>query len=201
MSNPKVYIASPFFPQKRISEEVGGTGRPFNTRWPFDPNSGIEFDESLEGHEIVNPNMDTVKGLETAVEDCGYEALSPRRDGTMIDSDSSLEEWREAFQWNVDSIEDSDVLIANIDDVDQGTSFEHGLAYEMDCHIITFTTRDYTLNLMLAQSVLAHATAFYELKDILYRLKGIITEGSVDQNTKKTLASIQADYMYTGSIE
>lgn len=53
-------------------------------------------------------------------------------------------------------IQKSDLVIALIDDKDQGTIYEVGYAVAFDKKVITISDHDYEVNIMLSSSVLSH---------------------------------------------
>ena len=77
----------------------------------------------------------------------------------------------------VDNIDDANLVVALIDDRDIGTIFEIGYAFAMGVPVITFTNMDYGMNLMLAESVLAHCKGVEQLTEAL----DMIDNGATDE--------------------
>lgn len=74
---------------------------------------------------------------------------------------------QQVFRDNIDNIDDSDLLVAVIDDRDIGTIFEMGYACKAGIPIITYTDLGYGMNLMLAESTLAHCKGQEQLYDAI----------------------------------
>ena len=81
--------------------------------------------------------------------------------------DPSANTRRQVFKDNVENIDAVDLVVALIDDRDIGTIFEVGYAYKANVPIITFTNQGFGMNLMLAESVLAHCKGVEQLKEAM----------------------------------
>ena len=144
--------------------------------------------------------VNSVRALETLIESCGYRCLSPSRDGIVIAAESTWEDRRQGFTWNTDSIESSQLVVANIDDRDQGTSYEMGYAYGQDKPIVTISLHNYEVNLMLACGTLGHLKSLEELKVALDILRESLSTNDA-QGKLEAFAIINARFLYRGRIE
>jgi nucleoside deoxyribosyltransferase len=102
--------------------------------------------------------LELVKKIEHELEAHSIQYYSPRLDGVL--KDMSREERRKNAQMiynrNIENIEDSDWILAVIDNFDPGTVFEIGFAAAIGKRIVTLSNENYGLNVMLAQCVEAH---------------------------------------------
>lgn len=81
--------------------------------------------------------------------------------------DPSPETRKGVFRDNVDNIDDADLIVAVIDGRDIGTIFEIGYACKAGVPVMTYTDLGFGMNLMLAESVLAHCKGSKQLNDAL----------------------------------
>lgn len=93
--------------------------------------------------------------------------FSPRLEGGVL-KDMTDEERKAAsdsvYEMNVRGIEQSDCIIAIIDNFDPGTMFELGYAAAKQKRIITVSNNNYGLNVMLAKPAETHT---YNAKDAI----------------------------------
>jgi nucleoside 2-deoxyribosyltransferase len=107
-----------------------------------------------------------VEMMEQEIEAAGFELLSPRRSGVLLDMSPAhrAESARKIFEQNVRDIEDCDVMVAVIDDRDPGTMWEMGFCHGLGMRqIFTYTEHDYAINIMLKGCVTGHARGQLEL--------------------------------------
>jgi len=106
-----------------------------------------------------------VKKIEDELESITLDFYSPRLDGILMNmtSEERAQSKRKIYDNNVKNIIDCDIMVAVIDDRDQGTVFEMGYAAAIRKQIITITNKDYDVNIMLAESVYAHLKEFHDL--------------------------------------
>ena len=71
------------------------------------------------------------------------------------------------FTDNVVNIDDSDLMLAVIDDRDSGVMFEIGYAYRASIPIVTYTSKNYGSNLMLAHSIIGHTKIIESVREVL----------------------------------
>jgi nucleoside 2-deoxyribosyltransferase len=105
--------------------------------------------------------------------------------------DPSASTRRAVYEDNVNNISDAQLLVALIDDRDTGTVFEMGWAAARDIPIITFTLHDYGVNLMLAESVLAHTKGAEQLRQAVSLfvksfISGCIASTKFDEQFKRS---------------
>jgi len=95
--------------------------------------------------------------------------------------DPSADTRRQVFRDNVDNIDDADLIVACIDDRDIGTIFEIGYACKAGVPIITFTNMGYGMNLMLAESTLAHCKGVGQLNEAVGMFLAGFRNGNLDE--------------------
>lgn len=139
----KIYVAGPFFSEKQL-----------------DVLTRIEtVIESIFGPDSCFKPRDARSAAKKLNADIG------------AGKDPSAATRHEVFCDNVDNIDDADLMVAITDGRDSGTLFEHGYAYAQGIPIITYTDEQYGLNLMLAESVLAHCKGETQLRAALTLVK------------------------------
>jgi len=118
-----------------------------------------------------------VEEVEKLIHEVGLVYYSPRSDG-ILQSMTPAERIAQApkiFKTNCVHVANADAVLALLDDHDTGTYWEMGFAYAIRRYnlqqhwyrIFAFTTQRPTLNVMLQQSVDAHACGLEELKTML----------------------------------
>jgi len=124
--------------------------------------------------------LNTVMLIELALEEAGIPYFSPRSEGVLIDM--TPEEREKAFEGiylsNIQNMNDCDVMVANIDDRDTGTTFEIGYMTGRNKPVLSYSGHDYQINVMLRQSVLTHNT---NINNLVTNLKEIDMELDVTQ--------------------
>jgi nucleoside 2-deoxyribosyltransferase len=144
--------------------------------------------------------VNSVRALEAAIEACGYTCLSASRDGTVIAAESTWKDRRKGFTWSTNAIDSCQLVVANIDDRDQGTSHEMGYAYGKDKPILTISMHDYDVNLMLACCIIGHLKSLAELGEVLELLREPLMTNDA-QSKLEAFAIINAKFLYRGRIE
>jgi nucleoside 2-deoxyribosyltransferase len=112
----------------------------------------------------------TVELMEAEIEKAGFELLSPRRSGVLMDMSPSerAASARRIFVKNCEDITASDYLLALVDDRDPGTIWEMGFCTGIGGRLLfTYTEHDYDLNVMIKGSVAGHARGPTELRGML----------------------------------
>lgn len=99
--------------------------------------------------------------------------------------DPSAETRKQVFRDNVENIDDADLVVALIDDRDIGTIFEIGYAYAKGVPVMTFTDKGYGMNLMLAESVLAHCKGLGQLRHAMKMFVDGATEEQFESAFKR----------------
>jgi len=112
-----------------------------------------------------------VEKIENLLESLNLQYFSPRQTGVTL-SNLSPEERKNHAHWvfekNVEWLEQSDVMVAVIDDRDPGVMWEIGFFYAgASGQIITYTESDYGLNVMIQECVDAHCKGIDRLRDCL----------------------------------
>jgi nucleoside 2-deoxyribosyltransferase len=133
---------------------------------------------------FFNPEqVAAVERLESLVKSSGHDFYSPRKDGVLIDmsADEKRKSAKKIFSLNIHWISVCDAVIAIIDDRDAGVIWELGFAYATRRHretikrvgiiiqpwIVTYTTKDYGLNVMIKECVDSHCRSEDQLRDVL----------------------------------
>lgn len=99
-----------------------------------------------------------VEQIEVAAAKPTIRLFSPRSEGVIL---GMTKEERDAlapkiFESNCSHIDRTDLVFAVVDDRDPGVIWEMGYAYARSIPIITYTDRDFGLNVMISMSVAAH---------------------------------------------
>ena len=71
------------------------------------------------------------------------------------------------FVENLVALSHADLIVSLIDDKDTGTSIEIGIALKNKTPVITYSSNDYGVNLMLASSVLTHTKTLKKLENAM----------------------------------
>lgn len=112
-------------------------------------------------------------------------AASARKLNVMIGAgkDPSADVRRAVFADNINNIDSADFVVALVDDRDVGTIFEMGYACRAGVPVISYTAKGYGMNLMLAESVLAHCKGAQQLHDaVALFLEQVRTTGIIDMS-------------------
>ena len=111
--------------------------------------------------------------------------FSPRRE-TQVQSGAPEEARRATFLANVENVNDSDLIVALVDDSDKGTLFECGLAYNANVPILYYSeyAEKKPFNLMLVESCeqLGYVTNIDMLKE---RIEELLEKGIDNMNHHK----------------
>ena len=101
---------------------------------------------------------------------------------------------------NITNIDDADLVVALVDDRDVGTVFEMGYACKAGIPVISFTAQGYGMNLMLAESVIAHCKGCDQLAAalelfLIQRVNGQVDVTAFDERFKRANLSegVEAD--------
>lgn len=115
--------------------------------------------------EQINRIEKVEKLLENRAE---YQLFSPRKEILLV-PDSSEEDRNHAFRKNIETINDSDLVLCITDGKDIGTIWEAGYAYAKNKQILYFceTLGGNPFNVMLAKSAYGIATSFEQLKNMI----------------------------------
>jgi len=116
--------------------------------------------------------LSLVKNIESELSNADIQFFSPRLEGGIIKNMTKEEKEKSIksiYQMNVDGIDESDAVIAVIDNFDAGTMFEIGYATKANKTIITVTNNNYGLNVMLSEPVKHHTNS---AKDAVAALLG-----------------------------
>lgn len=96
------------------------------------------------------------------------EVFAPFYNGIVLKPTDSRERWETVFKLDVDMIQLSNLMIANIEGFEPGTIFETGIAYAKNVPVIAYSSvKGRGLNLMLAQSCMGFANSPIELEHYL----------------------------------
>ncbi len=134
----KVYVAGPFFNQTQLDSMIA-------------IESVLEKNSSEEVPIDIFRPRDSTASAKKLNQDIG------------AGKDPSATTRHNVFMDNVNNIDDANLVVALIDGRDIGTIFEIGYAYGVNVPIITFTNLGFGMNLMLAESTLAHCKGLDQL--------------------------------------
>lgn len=107
------------------------------------------------------------------------ELYSPRKDGVLTQMKTPEERKRAApkiFNRNIEKMNWADLIVAVIDDRDPGVMFEIGWSYSNATEIVTFTAKNYGVNLMIQGAAKAHAKS---VEDLVTMIKSGLDEDTV----------------------
>lgn len=98
---------------------------------------------------------------------------------------------KDIFMSNTQAIECCKLMLANIDNRDPGTMFEIGYAVAQDIPVITYSTHNYGVNIMIGQSARLHLTSLTEVIKAAHDLMEDIAEfGHFEDSTWETYKTI-----------
>ena len=100
----------------------------------------------------------------------GLTMFRPRLDSVNLSKDNSAKARKQAFDDDVNAIEESRFIFANTRDKDPGTLFEVGYAYKAGVPIVGFASglpKGAPYNIMLAGAMVHVITSFGQLQDFL----------------------------------
>lgn len=105
------------------------------------------------------------------------------------------------FGDNVDNIDDSDLMVAIIDDHDSGTIWEIGYAFRAHVPVITFTGRNFGSNLMLAQSTIGHLKSVADLRGAIRIANPRLSRQSPESIFGEAMAEIQSRFKTADALK
>lgn len=116
-----------------------------------------------------------ITSIENLCLELGIPAFSPRFGDAALKMNEmlakkevpSLELKNEVFKDNWSNINNAPFMIAVIDGRDTGVVWEMGYAFKANVPIITFTDKNFGMNLMLAQCTIGHCKGIGNLKQAL----------------------------------
>jgi nucleoside 2-deoxyribosyltransferase len=160
----KIYVAGPFFNQQQL-----------------DTLTAVEAElEKHDNIELFRPR-DSTASAKKLNKDIG------------AGKDPSQETRHNVFLDNVNNIDDADLVVAIIDGRDIGTIFEIGYAYGINVPIITYTNEGFGMNLMLAESTLAHCKGLDQLGKAIEGFIGGWSDEDFEVNFKRANLSETVD--------
>lgn len=115
----------------------------------------------IAGPFFNDAQIERVVNIEELLVSMGIEFFSPMRHGVL--NVETQDKAQSIFDGNVSAMDKASTIIAIIDDRDTGTIWEMGYAYATEKDIITYTTQEHGLNIMLAKSVRAHCETILKL--------------------------------------
>lgn len=106
-----------------------------------------------------------VQAVEAVLDFNNMPYYSPRSEGVLMNMTPEQKKARMKyiFEKNVEMLNHCDKIVAIIDNYDTGTVWEIGYAYSRFKPIITLTDKDYGLNVMIAQCVVAHCKSVEQI--------------------------------------
>jgi nucleoside 2-deoxyribosyltransferase len=122
---------------------------------------------------FFNPQqIKIVEDVEEVLNQCQgiLQYYSPRQSGIVLKDlppAVRMARAKEVYDANIANMEWCDVIVAVVDGRDAGTFFEIGWGIAKGKIIITYTAKNYGLNVMLQESVAAHVTNMFDLLTVL----------------------------------
>ncbi len=119
-----------------------------------------------------------VEEIEFALNQYQIEYFSPRSEGVIknMTPEERKERMRNIYDSNMDGIAECNLMIAVIDGRDVGTMFELGVQACLkrgrvdERYIVTFSDKNFGLNVMLKFASDCHINGFEEFQDMLYNI-------------------------------
>lgn len=110
-----------------------------------------------------------VSAIESLLAYRNVKYFSPRSFGVIKDMtpEEKKARMRDVYLKNIAEIHDSDYLIAVVDGYDAGTMFEIGYAICLGKEVVTFTSENRKVNVMLKESVSGHAVGILKLDEFV----------------------------------
>lgn len=110
-----------------------------------------------------------VESIEATLRQAGHEVFSPREGTKLGDQlgktmEERLASAKEIYDRNVDAMNWAEVMVAVVDGSDAGTMFEVGFYAANKRPIVSFTSKNKPLNIMIQQAVIAHCLGINDLK-------------------------------------
>ena len=119
--------------------------------------------------------LETVKSIETELQEKGVKFFSPRSEGVLLDLAPSerASHLKRMYDSNINHMSECNMMIAVVDGRDIGTMFEIGfftskMLSEKENLLVTFTNHSFGLNVMIQQSVDAHLKGVDDLAGLLH---------------------------------
>ena len=109
----------------------------------------------IAGPFFSKEQKETINKIERLLKARDTHFYSPMRDGVIGEMEKP--NFDLIYKNNVDNVADCTTMIAVIDDRDMGTIFEMGYAAALGKDIITYSSKDYGLNVMIERCVRYHA--------------------------------------------
>lgn len=123
--------------------------------------------------------LEKVGEVEALLDEVGYHAYSPRREGIMLAPDAPAEERDKVYWSNFYAVTSADVLVAILDNKDTGTTWEMGCAAATGVKIVAVTLDIPRMNVMLERGVIAHVKSLPQLRGLLKALVPLLSYGRV----------------------
>lgn len=131
---------------------------------------------------------EVVKSIEGLLDEYFIDYYSPMRDGVLkeMSKEERAKRMEEIYNKNLHELLNCDLVVAVIDDYDTGTVFEIGYftrikTFNPDKKLITYSPKNYGLNVMLQFSVDGHAPDFESLEAALQK---VIDDETPDETHK-----------------
>ena len=118
-----------------------------------------------------------VECIESTLEKNNLEYFSPRSEGVLLDmnDEDRVLKIQEIYDSNIRHLNDCDNMIAVVDGRDSGVIFEIGyfaaLSKVSKKRIITFTNKNFGLNVMIQKTVCGHVHGFKKLNELCSSIK------------------------------
>ena len=182
---PKVYLAAPFFNHDQLSLVIKLERLIKDEGWEmFSPRLGVSAQEM---NTIINDRKVYYNKWAELIEKGGSPPELPPEA-------PSPDLRRKVFNDNWSNVDDSDLILAVIDDFDVGVMWEVGYAYRAHVPVVTHTGMNYGCNLMLAHSIIGHTKDFEAVADVLRIANPSFSLGEHAEEYGKATALIQARY-------
>jgi len=113
--------------------------------------------------------LKSVIDIENQLDDVGIPYFSPRLNGVLLDmsKEEIMESKKKIFDDNVYNLDQCTHMVAVIDGRDTGTIWEMGYFYCDGKPIVSISFEGHGVNVMLAESVLAHVDDLGEMTNAL----------------------------------
>lgn len=139
--------------------------------------------------------LDTCEKVEKMTDKLGFDVFSPRLAvGGKFDKNAEpAERERQAkmiFDANILHMRDCDIMIANLDDKDTGTTFELAWAYAVGKPVIAYSKFGHGANIMLSQAVDVYCPTLGVLEVVLHNYKKVLDEDKLSTGADKGMLKV-----------
>jgi nucleoside 2-deoxyribosyltransferase len=121
----------------------------------------------IAGPFFNEEQQDLLYEIETLLDQRGDKYFTPREYGVIVDDPMTPERIGRIFDMNIFMLTQCNRLLAITDNFDPGTMFEIGYFSRSSSNIITYSSKGYGANVMIAEATKTHCQNMDELQHAL----------------------------------